>query len=80
VSSPRLDLDGVPLAHFHFHVQSTRNARYAGPGPADLAYADAFGRANLVLTFIDEDTLAVDYYQPGGATLDLGHITRPAAD
>jgi len=68
------------LAHFHFHVQSTRNARYAGPGPADLAYADAFGRANLVLTFIDEDTLAVDYYQPGGATLDLGHITRPAAD
>jgi hypothetical protein len=68
------------LAHFHFHVQSKRNARYAGPGPGDRAYADAYGRANLVLTFVDEDTLAVDYYHPGGVTLDLGEIKRPASD
>ncbi len=65
------------LAHFHFHAQKERNARYAGPGPGDTAYADAFGRANIVLTFVDPDTLAVDYYHPGGTTLDLGRITRP---
>jgi hypothetical protein len=65
------------IAHFHFHVQSTRNARYAGPGPGDRLYADRFGRANVVLTFLDDDTLAVDYYQPGGATLDLGRLNRP---
>ncbi len=65
------------LAHFHYHVQSTANARYAGPGPGDKAYADTFGRANIVLTFLDENTLAIDYYQPSGPTIDLGQITRP---
>ena len=65
------------LAHFHFHAHTRRNARYAGPGPGDRAYADAFGRASVVLTFLDENTLAADYYHPNGLTLDLGRITRP---
>ena len=66
------------LAHFHFHVQDTKNARYAGPGPVDKEYANIFGRACVVLTSVDEDTLAMDYYLPGGVTVDFGTITRPA--
>lgn len=68
------------LAHFHFHVQDHRNSSYAGPGPGDRAYADRFGRANVVLTFVSKDQLAADYYHPGGLTLDLGRLRRPAGE
>ncbi len=68
------------LAHFHFHVQDTNNVSYAGPGPGDHAYADTFGRANVVLTFVNADTLAVDYYHPGGVIVDLGRLARPASE
>lgn len=64
------------IAHYHFHVQSARNAEYAGPSEADLRYADHLGRHCLVLTSVGEDVLDVDYYQPGGATIDLGAIRR----
>ncbi len=62
--------------HYHFHAQSHRSARYAGPGLGDLAFADRYQIAAVVLTFIDENTLNVDYYQPGGVVIDLGSITR----
>jgi len=68
------------LAHFHYHVQDERNSSYAGPGPGDHAYADSFGRANVVLTFVSPDELAVDYYQPAGVIVDLGRIDRPASE
>lgn len=64
------------LAHYHFHVQDARNGSYAGPGPGDLEYADKHSRNCLVITSIDARTLNVDYYQRGGAVIDLGEIGR----
>lgn len=62
---------------YHFHANRHGNADYAGPSEADLVFAQEFGRACLVLTFIDADTLGADYYQPGGARIDLGELARP---
>ena len=64
------------LAHYHFHVQQHRNAEFAGPGGGDLQFADRLRPSALVLTFIDRDTLNVDYYQPNGVAVDLGMIRR----
>ncbi|HEX7010756.1 MAG TPA: hypothetical protein VF184_12305 [Phycisphaeraceae bacterium] len=78
VAPPELILDlyagGV---HYHFHAQEPRNAAYAGPGRGDLDFADRFTAAALVFTFIDRDTLNVDFYQPGSVVVDLGVIQRP---
>lgn len=64
------------LAHYHFHAQRHRNRAYAGPGEGDLKTADRLGATCLVLTFIDEDRLNVDYYQPGRIVIDLGTLKR----
>jgi len=65
------------LAHYHFHAQEHDNSAYAGPGKGDLAFAERMGMACLVFTFVAKDTLAADYYQPGGGVIDLGVIRRP---
>lgn len=65
------------LFHYHFHAPTFDNRKYAGPSAADLEYARQYGRACLVFTSIDRDTLNADYYQPNGARVDLGSITRP---
>lgn len=78
VASPEMiDHSADALLHYHFHVSKVKNADYAGPSVGDLDYAALYGRAALVFTFIDEDTLGVDYYQPGRTAVDLGEITRP---
>jgi hypothetical protein len=64
------------LAHYHFHAQEVRNSKYAGPGYGDIQNAEGLNFNFLVLTFIDEDTLNVDYHQPGGTVVDLGVIHR----
>jgi hypothetical protein len=64
------------LAHYHFHAQRYPNAAYAGPGVGDLAFADRLRPTAVVFTFIDRDTLNVDYYQAGGIVVDLGTIKR----
>lgn len=64
------------LAHYHFHAQQYRNRDYAGPGRGDLESADHLQANCLVFTFIDQDRLNVDYYQPGGVAIDLGVIHR----
>ncbi len=64
------------LAHYHFHAQQYPNAAFAGPGAGDLAFADRLRPTAVVFTFIDHDTLGVDYYQPGGVVVDLGTIRR----
>lgn len=69
----RLAQGGV---HYHFHAQSHRNAAFAGPGPGDLTFVNRYEVAAIVLTFIDRDTLNVDYYQPNGVVIDLGCVTR----
>jgi hypothetical protein len=65
------------LFHFHYHAQRRRNSDYAGPGMGDGEYAN-HARANcLVLTFVSEDRLNVDYYRHDDVVVDLGVIDRP---
>lgn len=65
------------LAHYHLQVQREKNYKFAGPSSGDLRYAALSGRSCVVFTSLSRDTLGVDYYQPDGATIDLGEI-RPS--
>ncbi len=64
------------LAHYHFHAQRHRGARFAGPGGGDLRFADRLRPTGVVLTFLDRDTLNVDYYAAGRVVVDLGVVRR----
>ena len=64
------------LAHYHFHAHEHKNAVYAGPGPGDLLFVEHMQASAVVFTFLDQDTLGVDYYQPGKIVLDLGTLKR----
>lgn len=70
------------LFHYHFHAQKYMNGEYAGPGAGDLAFVENLQASAVVFTFLDRDTLGVDYYQPGesggagGVVIDLGVIRR----
>lgn len=64
------------LAHYHFHAQQHANEAYAGPGAGDLKFIESLRANAVVFTFLDRDTLGVDYYQPGGVVIDLGVIRR----
>jgi hypothetical protein len=75
-SSDMIEQGDRCLAHYHFHVQQVRNSEFAGPSRADLTYAERMGRNCLVLTSVGDGLMNVDYYQPGGATIDLGDIRR----
>jgi hypothetical protein len=66
------------LAHYHFHAQAEHNRDFAGPGLGDIRLAASLEMNAIVLTFIDDDTLNVDYYQPNGAVVDIGVIRRPS--
>ena len=72
------DASYTAIFHFHFHAQAHVNRKYAGPGFGDSNYADNTRANCLVLTFIDRDTLNVDYYRHDRVVVDLGTITRPA--
>jgi len=78
-----LDLHQRGLAHVHCHAQRHDNAAYAGPAAGDLAFVRRHAVAAIVLTFLDEHTLNVDYAQPDptdpNATplvIDLGNLHR----
>lgn len=64
------------LAHFHFHTQRYDNAVWAGPGQGDRAFADRYHVTAIVMTFLDQHTLNVDAFMPGGISIDLGCMTR----
>jgi len=64
------------LAHYHFHAQDFRNRDYAGPASGDLKLADRLQLHGLVFTFIDRDTLNVDYYDHHGVVIDMGELKR----
>lgn len=66
------------LAHYHLHVPAWKAQEYSGPSDADLEYSTRYGRSCLVFTAVNENTLAVDYYQPLGVVVDLGTISRVA--
>lgn len=70
-----LEQSDVALAHYHFHAQSVRNDRFAGPSPKDLSYAGRFGRTCVVFTSLGENALNADYFQPDGVVIDLGVVS-----
>jgi hypothetical protein len=64
------------LLHYHFHAQKYMNGEYAGPGAGDLTFVENLQASAVVFTFLDQNTLGVDYYQPGGIVIDLGVVRR----
>ena len=75
-SQDMFDAGYTSLFHFHFHVQQTRNNRYAGPALGDMTYAEATRANCLVLTYVGRRTLNVDFYRHGSVVVDLGEIER----
>ncbi|MEL6328782.1 MAG: hypothetical protein AAFR38_03905 [Planctomycetota bacterium] len=65
------------LAFYHLQVARSRNSKFAGPSPTDLAFVRRTGRTGIVATSITPDRLGIDYYQPDGVIVDLGEIRRP---
>jgi len=72
------DAGYTALFHFHYHAQKYRNGSHAGPGAGDMNYANTTRTNCLVLTFVDHDTLNVDFYRHDGMLVDLGVIVRPS--
>ncbi len=75
-SQEMLDSAYTSLFHFHLHVQRYRNADYAGPGFGDVNYANNTRANCIVFTFVNEDSLNVDFYRHGRVQVDLGEIKR----
>lgn len=78
-SDEMFSLGGRSLAHYHFHAQTHTNYAYAGPGAGDRDYADLHNRNCVVFTPVRKGVMNADYYQRGGATIDLGEIIEEAA-
>jgi len=79
-SQAMFDASYTAMFHFHYHAQKRRNEKHAGPGMGDRQYADAVRSNCLVLTFVREDRLNVDFYRHGGVLVDLGSIDRGAGE
>lgn len=75
-SQDMLDAAYTAVFHFHNHAQRHRNGQYAGPGIGDLNYADNLRANCLVFTFINKDTLNVDFYRYDRVIVDLGEIRK----
>ncbi len=76
-SQAMMDAGYTAIFHFHFHAQQYRNSDHAGPGLGDVNYAENVRPNCLVFTFVNKDTLNVDYYRHGRVIVDLGEIKRP---
>lgn len=76
-SQDMIDAGDTALFQYHFHCTSYTNSDYAGPSTGDIETAQTLGRNSLVFTFINRETLNVDYYDGRDVRLDLGDITRP---
>jgi hypothetical protein len=75
-SQAMLDAAYTSIFHFHLHAQNYRNQEYAGPGFGDVNYADNTRANCLVFTFLNNETMNVDYYRYGRVVIDLGEIKR----
>ncbi|MEE2819531.1 MAG: hypothetical protein VX615_02855, partial [Planctomycetota bacterium] len=71
-SQQMFDAGYTALFHFHYHAQKYRNGDHAGPGLGDKNYADSTRANCIVLTFVNEDEVNVDFYRHGGVVVDLG--------
>ena len=76
-SQAMLDAAYTSIFHFHLHAQKYRNEQFAGPGFGDINYADNVYANCLVFTFMNKDTMNVDFYRHGRVVIDLGVIKRP---
>ena len=74
-SQDMFDAAYTALFHFHFHAQKLRNGDHAGPGMGDKAYAQNTRANCLVFTYINEETMNVDFYRHGDIVVDLGTIS-----
>lgn len=63
--------------HLHLHAQAYDNRKYAGPHMGDFRFADATRVNGLVLTFISDNRMNIDFYRHGQIVVDLGTIARP---
>ena len=77
-SQAMLDAAYTSIFHFHLHAQSHRNDKFAGPGYGDLNYADNTRANCLVFTFMNQNTLNVDFYRHDRLVVDLGEVKRPS--
>ncbi len=75
-SQEMLDAAYTAQFHFHLHAQEYRNEDYAGPGFGDMNYATNMRANCLVFTFINRDTMNVDYYRHTMVQVDLGEIRK----
>ena len=75
-SQAMLDAAYTALFHFHNHAQRYTNNDHAGPGIGDVQYADNTRANCLVFTFVNKDTLNVDFYRHDRVIVDLGEVKR----
>jgi hypothetical protein len=75
-SQAMLDAAYTSIFHFHMHAQNYRNQKFAGPGYGDVNYADNTRANCLVFTFLNQNTMNVDYYRHGRVVVDLGEIKK----
>jgi len=75
-SQAMLDSAYTAVFHFHFHAQKYDNRRYTAPGIGDLNYADNLRANCLVFSFVNKDTMNVDYYRHSRVIVDLGEVGR----
>jgi hypothetical protein len=76
-SQAMMDAGYTAVFHFHFHAQKYTNGRYASPGIGDVNYAENLRVNCLVFTFVNEDTMNMDYYRHTRVIVDLGEVARP---
>jgi len=79
-SQAMFDAGYTALFHFHNHAQKHRNKAHAGPGLGDMKYADATRANCLVLTYVNDHTINVDYYRHDGLLIDLGLVYQPGME
>lgn len=77
--SPQALFDALYTApfHYHNHTQKYDNSDYAGPHLGDFSFADSTRCNGLVFTFLDSDSIDIDFYRHGQVVVDLGCVERP---
>jgi hypothetical protein len=76
-SQQMMDAGYTAAFHFHFHAQKYDNRKFTAPGIGDVNYADNLRTNCLVFTFVNKDTMNMDYYRHTRVIVDLGEVVRP---
>ena len=74
VESPEMTRQApLCLARWHCHADPGRQKGLAGPGTDDLQYAAYHNCPLVVVTYVSENVVNVDYCNPEGLVVDLGN-------